>query len=153
MEKEMPPHSTILAWEIPWTEGAWWVTVPGVQRVRHDWAWTQGNGCPLEVHEWFLNSLGPYNFVPVMTQDRRRRQCGGSKWERLYLSIFSRPTPPSPPSVGVAETGLGSELGRLLFIISFIIALYQQQSWLPSQLWVLVPRKKRGRLLVPAGLQ
>ena len=29
MEKEMPPHSSILAWEIPWTEGAWWVTVHG----------------------------------------------------------------------------------------------------------------------------
>ena len=74
------------------------------------------------------------NFVPVMAQGRWRCQHGDSKWERLYLSIFSQPIPPSPSLVGVAETGLGSELGRLLLIINFIIALYQQQCWLPSQL-------------------
>ena len=40
LEKGMPTHSSILAWRIPWTEGAWWVTVHspwGSQRVRHDW--------------------------------------------------------------------------------------------------------------------
>ena len=30
LEEEMITHSSILAWEIPWTEG--------LQRVRHDWA-------------------------------------------------------------------------------------------------------------------
>ena len=29
-EEEMASHSSILAWEIPWTEGAWWATVHGV---------------------------------------------------------------------------------------------------------------------------
>ena len=29
-EKEMATHSSILAWEIPWTEGAWQATVHGV---------------------------------------------------------------------------------------------------------------------------
>ena len=24
LEEEMTPHSSILAWKIPWTEGAWW---------------------------------------------------------------------------------------------------------------------------------
>ena len=28
--KEMVTHSSILAWEIPWTRGAWWATVHGV---------------------------------------------------------------------------------------------------------------------------
>jgi len=32
----MATYSSILAWEIPWTEGAWWATVYGVSRVRHD---------------------------------------------------------------------------------------------------------------------
>ena len=31
-EKEMTTHSGILAWEIPWTEGAWWATVHGVAK-------------------------------------------------------------------------------------------------------------------------
>ena len=32
LEKEMETHSSILAWEIPWTEGAWPVTVHGVAK-------------------------------------------------------------------------------------------------------------------------
>ena len=33
LEKEMTTHSSIHAWEIPWT---WWATVHGVARVGHD---------------------------------------------------------------------------------------------------------------------
>ena len=33
LEKEMATHSSILAWEIPWTE-AWWATVHGVAESR-----------------------------------------------------------------------------------------------------------------------
>ena len=32
--KEMPTHSSILAWEIPWTEGAWRTPVHGVAKSR-----------------------------------------------------------------------------------------------------------------------
>ena len=35
-EKEMVTHSSILAWEILWTRGAWQATVHGVTR-----SWTQ----------------------------------------------------------------------------------------------------------------
>ena len=38
LEKEMASHSSILAWRIPWTEGAWQATVHGIARVRHDLA-------------------------------------------------------------------------------------------------------------------
>ena len=42
LEKEMATHSSILAWEIPWTEGAWQATVHGVaERVGHDLATKQ----------------------------------------------------------------------------------------------------------------
>ena len=30
LEKEVGTHSSILAWEIPWTRGAWRATVHGV---------------------------------------------------------------------------------------------------------------------------
>ena len=30
LEKEVATHSSILAWRIPWTRGAWWGTVHGV---------------------------------------------------------------------------------------------------------------------------
>ena len=36
LEKEMATHSSILAWRSPMDRGAWWATVHGVQRVRHD---------------------------------------------------------------------------------------------------------------------
>ena len=34
LEKEMATHSSILAWEIPWTRGAWWATVYGVKKSQ-----------------------------------------------------------------------------------------------------------------------
>ena len=41
LEKETATHSSILAWKIPWTEGAWRATVHEVSRVRHDLATKQ----------------------------------------------------------------------------------------------------------------
>ena len=37
-EKEMATHSSILAWEIPWTEEPGWLQSMGLQRVWHDLA-------------------------------------------------------------------------------------------------------------------
>ena len=36
LEKEMATHSSILAWEIPWTEEPGGLQTKGLQRVRHD---------------------------------------------------------------------------------------------------------------------
>ena len=36
LEKEMATHSSILAWEIPWTEELSGPPSIGLQRVRHD---------------------------------------------------------------------------------------------------------------------
>ena len=36
LEKEMAPHSSIPAWEIPWTEEPGWPQSMGSQRVRHN---------------------------------------------------------------------------------------------------------------------
>ena len=36
LEKEMATHSSILAWEIPWTEEPGGLKSMGLQRVRHD---------------------------------------------------------------------------------------------------------------------
>ena len=38
LEKEMATCSSILAWEIPWTEEPGGLQSIGLQRVRHDWA-------------------------------------------------------------------------------------------------------------------
>ena len=36
LEKEMAPHSSILAWRIPWTEEPGRLQTTGLQRVGHD---------------------------------------------------------------------------------------------------------------------
>ena len=36
MEKAMAPHSSILAWKIPWTEESGWLQSMRSRRVRHD---------------------------------------------------------------------------------------------------------------------
>ena len=38
LEKEMETHSSILAWEIPWTEEPGGLQSMRLQRVRRDWA-------------------------------------------------------------------------------------------------------------------
>ena len=41
LEEGMETHSSILAWEIPWTEEPGGLRSVWSQRVRHDWAHTQ----------------------------------------------------------------------------------------------------------------
>ena len=36
LEKEMAPHSVVLAWKIPWTEESCELQSMGLQGVRHD---------------------------------------------------------------------------------------------------------------------
>ena len=36
LEKEIATHSSILAWEIPWTEESGGLLPTGLQRVEHD---------------------------------------------------------------------------------------------------------------------
>ena len=36
LEKEMAPHTSILAWEIPWTEEPAALQSTGLQRVKHN---------------------------------------------------------------------------------------------------------------------
>ena len=36
LEKDMAPHSSILAWKIPWTEEPGGLQSTGLQRVGHD---------------------------------------------------------------------------------------------------------------------
>ena len=34
LEKVMATHSSLLAWRIPWIEGAWWAAVHGVAKSQ-----------------------------------------------------------------------------------------------------------------------
>ena len=54
LEKEMAIHSSTLAWEIPWTEGAW---RPTVHRVTKSWTWLSTHTCILTFQQ--LVSFSP----------------------------------------------------------------------------------------------
>ena len=59
-EKAMAPHSSTLAWKIPWTEGPGWLQSMGLRRVGHDWLHfhfslsciREGNGTHSSVLAW-----------------------------------------------------------------------------------------------------
>ena len=36
LQKKMTTHSSILAWENPMDRGAWWATVCGISKSRHN---------------------------------------------------------------------------------------------------------------------
>ena len=79
-EKAMAPHSSTLAWKIPWTEEPGRLQSIGSRRVRHDWAtslslftflhWkTHSSGNPLQCSclenprdggAWWLPSMGSH---------------------------------------------------------------------------------------------
>ena len=45
LEKEMAPHSSILAWKIPWMEEPGRLQSMGSQRVRHNWVTSLTHYC------------------------------------------------------------------------------------------------------------
>ena len=58
VEKEMATHSSILAWEIPWTEEPGGLQSMGSQRVRHDLA-TERTRIQSEVTTLNIDTLVP----------------------------------------------------------------------------------------------
>ena len=45
LEKDMAAHSSILAWEIPWTEEPGGLQSTGSQRVGHGWVLEHARKC------------------------------------------------------------------------------------------------------------
>ena len=88
-EKTMAPHSSTLAWKIPWTEETGRLQTMGLQRVGHDWV-TSLSLFPF-MH-WRRKWQPTPVFLPGESQ-RRRSLVGCSPWgrkvsyttERLYF--------------------------------------------------------------------
>ena len=61
LEKEMATYSSILAWEIPWTEESGGLQSRGSQRVRHDWVTEHEHKCVFNHKSTPQLSSGKYN--------------------------------------------------------------------------------------------
>ena len=103
----MATHSSILAWEIPWTEEPGGLKSMGSQRVGHDLATEHGCTASLHKQEW-QTLLDPFNqfTVPIprlgssLNPQRVPEGSGASlQGTRSYVQV-PHPQPPQPKATG-----------------------------------------------------
>jgi len=81
LEKAMAPHSSTLAWKIPWTEEPDGLQSMGSRRVGHDWA----TSLPLfNFMPWRRKWQATPVFLPGESQGR------GAWWATVYGVVQSR---------------------------------------------------------------
>ena len=73
-EKAMAPHSSILAWKIPWMEEPGRVQSMGSLRVRHDW-----------VTSLSLSCIGEGNSNPLQCSCLENPRNGGAWWAAVHV--------------------------------------------------------------------
>ena len=110
VEKEMATYSSILTWEIQWTEKPGGLQPMGSQRVRHDWV-TKQQKCHLYVLSWLTCHL--WGIRRSENNILRKRGLGFELTlnvpleSRLLLSHVSRvqlrATPPGSPIPGILQ--------------------------------------------------
>ena len=79
MEKAMAPHSSTLAWKIPWTEEPGGLQSMGLLGVGHDWA----TSCS-------LSCIGEGNGNPLQRSCLENPRDGGAWWAAVYGVTQSR---------------------------------------------------------------
>ena len=78
-EKAMAPHSSTLAWKIPWTEGPGRLQSMGSLTVGHDWATSLSLSC-----------IGEGNGNPLQCFCLENPRDGGAWWAAVYGVTQSR---------------------------------------------------------------
>ena len=76
----MAPHSSTLAWKIPWTEEPGRLQSMGLLRVRHNWATSL----------WPLSCIGEGNGNPLQYSCLENPRDGGAWWATVYGVAQSR---------------------------------------------------------------
>ena len=77
LKKAMAPHSSTLAWKIPWMEKPGGLQSMGLLRVRHDWATS-------------LSHIGEGNVNPLQCSCLENPTDGGAWWAAIYGVAQSR---------------------------------------------------------------
>jgi len=75
LEKEMAPHSSILAWKIPWAEGTGGLHSMGSQRVGHEWATKQQQKIYIHTH--------------THTQKKKKKESSTPQFQSINSSMLS----------------------------------------------------------------
>ena len=74
-EKAMAPHSSTLAWKIPWAEEPGGLQSMGSLRVRHDWETSLS---------LFTSCIGEGNGNPLQCSCLENPRDGGAWWAAVY---------------------------------------------------------------------
>ena len=80
LEKAMAPHSSTLAWKIPWTEEPGRLQTMGSRRVGHDWATSLS----------LFTFIGEGNGNPLQCSCLENPRDGGAWWAAVYGVTQSR---------------------------------------------------------------
>ena len=75
----MSPHSSALAWKVPWTPGgAWWAAVHGVAK-----SWTRLSDFTFTFHS-SLSCIGEGNSNSLQCSCLENPRDGGAWWAAVY---------------------------------------------------------------------
>ena len=116
LEKEMAPHSSILAWKIPWMEEPGRLQSTGLQRVGHDWvnslslSFLWAEMCLYKLHG-FNSPLWKSFLFAMITLDVCRHLNDSLSllifhWFHSYLSAYCMPGTGLEPSMNSKRHGL-----------------------------------------------
>ena len=94
----MAPHSSTLAWKIPWTEEPGRLQSMGLQRVGHDWA--------TSLHYFIQKSISEFKCVRVLldfiiariltkSYVRKKKNNILSLWVLIRIMTYTRPHKPA----------------------------------------------------------
>ena len=84
LEKAMAPHSSPLAWKIPWTEEPGGLQSMGSLRVRHNWATSLSLlTFTFDFHFWLL-CIGEGNGNPLQCSCLENPRDWGAWWAAVY---------------------------------------------------------------------
>ena len=121
-EKAMAPHSSTLAWKIPWTQEPGRLQSMGSLRVGHDWA----------IHFHFsLLHIGEGNGNSLQCSCLENPRDGGAWWAAVYGVAQSRTRLKWLSRADSLPSALSERLG--------IWALYprgDQRKWFPPSWWL-----------------
>ena len=139
----MAPHSSTLAWKIPWTEEPGALQSIGSLRVGHDFTFTfhfhaleKEMATHSSVLAWRIPGTGEPGGLPSMgshrvgTRLKRLSSSSTSNTSRHWVCIFQFPSPFPSSSL----QSLGPLNSKSLLILTIMFSLASDPNWLPQHL-------------------
>ena len=115
----MATHSSILAWEIPWTEEPGGLQSMGLQRVGHDWGdSTLTCKSSVSINNSLIPSILFWPFTKTLESGLLLLYC----WERLQLALVDLSSnPPLCASASIGQCGTSTSSWIWLSLLDTVL--------------------------------